>query len=258
MKGIVNGNMNQNGMAGLPSTLMLYNVNFRVIWLATSSMAFKRRSHLVMPGAVFSPKTALDAIEHCKVQQTICMPGHVHALAREPSLNSRDLTPMRYVYLGGDIITVELAKKAQDVFPGAIVRTVHGMTEGWGVLGWFGEDLSLPMPQHHGILSLGQVLPNGLARICDDDGNILGRSESGELLLGGPSQIDHYLENVQSHLFIQNKQGNWLRTGDRAVMDENGQVFILGRIKDIIKTRVGASLSPAVIESVLDREGLEV
>lgn len=70
--------------------------------------------------------------------------------------------------------------------------------------------------------------------------------------------ITHYLDDEQPQSFYSDDHGHWILTGDRAFMDENDRLCIVGRSKDIIK-KTGVSLSPAVIEAVMnDIEGVQV
>lgn len=125
------------------------------------------------------------------------------------------------------------------------------------VLGWRTDRKHEDVPEYHGILAAGVPDAGTSARICDEKGNILGRGESGELHLGGLSMITSYLGGEQPEAFYRDSRGSWVRTGDRALMSDAGAVFIIGRIKDIIK-KTGISLSPAVIESVLNAiDGVE-
>ena len=258
VRGMLNGAVNDMAFADLPSTLIMQNVNFRVICPAMSLSAFRKGGHVVMPGPAFSPKQCLDTIEQCRAELVVCIPVMIQAIARDPLLKSRNLDSLRQVVLGGDMATEDVMSKAQEIFPNAHITTGHGMSEGFGTLGWLVQGLGQPIPSYGSIMSVGAPAPGTLARICADDGTVLQRGEAGQLHLGGPSMIEHYLGNVQPDLFYRDEHGSWVLTGDRAVMDEGGRIFILGRIKDIIK-KTGISLSPAVIESVLNKHtGIEV
>ena len=91
-----------------------------------------------------------------------------------------------------------------------------------------------------------------MVRICDAERRTLSRGEIGDLYIGGPSVIEHYLHNDQATGFYHDESGSWLITGDLALIYETGMLFFLGRSKDIIK-KTGMSLSPTVIESTLNR-----
>lgn len=64
--------------------------------------------------------------------------------------------------------------------------------------------------------------------------------------------VDHYIGNAQPELFFHDSEGTWIRTGDKAVMDEDDYIFMIGRIKDIIK-QSGINVSPGVLEATLNK-----
>ncbi len=94
----------------------------------------------------------------------------------------------------------------------------------------------------------GLPAPTREAQICDEAGNELARGETGELCLAGPGMFWGYYKKPKANR--ESFHGRWFRTGDLATMDENGYVFIVGRIKEMIK-RSGENISAAEIESVL-------
>ena len=214
--------------------------------------------HVIMPSIIPSPVTTLDAVEKFRADLMISIPVSIHSLSRELARRPRDLSSLKRVAIGGDMCTIEALEKFQECFPSAFVTTGHGMTEGISVIGWRDNEVPTPYPQYHGILTLGRVVNGSSLRICDENRRVLPRGQAGELHLGGPCVIHRYLEDAFPHSFYEDEKGEWMLTGDRALMDEEGRIFIIGRIKDIIK-RVGQSLSPAVAESVLNRiDGVEV
>ncbi|KAK5007522.1 hypothetical protein LTR28_005184, partial [Elasticomyces elasticus] len=227
---------------------------FRAIYPALSLSCWTLGATVVRPCYTFSAGRILDAIESHACTMMVCVPAQVHAFADEPSLSTRRLGSFQTLQLGGDIITIDMVDKASRVFGNAVVTTICGMTEGAGFLGW-SSIRTIPVkgpPCYGGIVALGPVLPGAKIRICDVEGQAVTRSAEGELHVSSPSMIERYLDDVQPELFYKDYAGKWLITGDRAMMDEAGYVYIIGRSKDIIKRR-GVPLSPAMIESALDR-----
>ncbi len=100
---------------------------------------------------------------------------------------------------------------------------------------------------------VGKVLPGARIRICPPSSfSVLPRNVPGELHIGGTSVISSYLENADAEAFYTDEYGSWLKTGDQAIIDENGVVHILGRYKDLI-IRGGENISPAKIEKCLEQ-----
>jgi acyl-CoA synthetase (AMP-forming)/AMP-acid ligase II len=100
----------------------------------------------------------------------------------------------------------------------------------------------------------GLASPFREALICDEHGNELPPGETGELCLTGAGLFLGYYKKPKANR--ESFHGRWFRTGDLATMDENGYVFIVGRIKEMIK-RSGENISAAEVEAVL-REHVHV
>ncbi|KAK0099513.1 hypothetical protein ONS96_008351 [Cadophora gregata f. sp. sojae] len=97
----------------------------------------------------------------------------------------------------------------------------------------------------------GPTVPGGKSRICDPETReILPRGVPGELHCGGDLIITEYWTSggkVNKDAFYTDEHGTWIMTGDQAVMEENGDVRIVGRYKDLI-IRGGENISPSAIE----------
>ena len=116
-----------------------------------------------------------------------------------------------------------------------------------------GKDLRVK----HGAVSMGQALPGVKIRVCAAQSrHILGRGEVGELHYGGDIVISGYLYG-DNKSFYDDESGHWIATGDEAMMDADGNIFIFGRYKDII-IRGGENLSPGLIENCLGQAGVQV
>ena len=146
-------------------------------------------------------------------------------------------------------------------FPGVKVQVGHGMTEGGASVMWPAEIKYAPY--HAGTAPIGKVNKGTrlkiVATVTDaTDNNIqergatLKRGELGELHVWSEGFIRGYLDGVNAADFYADENGDrWFITGDTALMNNDGWVYILGRKKDIIK-RAGVPITPAAIESSLD------
>lgn len=229
-----------------------------------------------MPAPAFSAVETLNAFVRCPSKSIFAMliPAQVRLLAEEERSRMgastkrgprSEFSNVKRVVLGGDICTRDVLNQARSLFPCSKVSTGHGMTEASGAIGLLGNSID-EMPIHRGLVAIGKPAGGSSVRIVqpDDEGSsggehvVLPRNEPGDLHIGGPCVILRYLNDVQPEVFYHDRIGNWLVTGDRAVMDDDGFVFILGRTKDIVK-KMGLSLSPAVAEAVMRRQnGVEV
>ena len=101
--------------------------------------------------------------------------------------------------------------------------------------------------------SVGLPLPGLQIRIADDTGRELAAGETGELLVSGPSVMKGYAGRPDETAKVL--QDGWLRTGDLARRDEEGYLFIVGRIKEMLISR-GMNIYPREIEEVLEAHPL--
>ena len=96
----------------------------------------------------------------------------------------------------------------------------------------------------------GIVLPNTTAKIVDPEtGAALNAGEEGELWVKGPQVMQGYLNNARATAETITPDG-WLRTGDIAIVDEDGYMFIVDRLKELIKYK-GFQVAPAELEATL-------
>ena len=122
-------------------------------------------------------------------------------------------------------------------------RAAFGMTE-------IGTGLMMPIEGEEmvGSGSCGIAGPFREARIADPDGRTLPAGESGELLIRGPGIMRGYYNKPEATAAAFH--GDWFRTGDLAVQDEDGFVTIQGRIKEMIR-RAGENISASEVEAAL-------
>ena len=99
------------------------------------------------------------------------------------------------------------------------------MSEGCGLLVTYGTDISKPLPQFHGICTVGVPGISTHVLISSPSGSILKRGAEGELHLGGPAMVDLYLGDVQSELFYTDEAGNWIKTGRQGIHGRAGICF---------------------------------
>ena len=184
----------------------------------------------------------------------LCVPSKVYEIANHPEFDQYRPSCLKVLSLAGDVITEKLVDFAKDALRPELTLNSWGMTEGTGTLGWLpGERIK----SLNGIPGVGKALRGTKVRICKPDTHqAVPFLEVGELHLGGslwPIVIQHYIEDRDADSFYEDEGGRWFITGDRAVMDREGVVYVLGRFKDVIK-RGGLGLSPSVIEGCINKQ----
>lgn len=238
--------------------VLLHTVNFRAVHVLGSAGTWRHGGCVVLGGEVFSARASLAAMAAHRCATALCVPAQVHALA-DAGPEAYDLAAFRALAVGGDIMTRELRDKARATFPGAVVRNSFGMTEGVGIVGWPPGTAMDDADAGGHVAGVGTALPGARIKICDGEKRVLRRGEIGELHLSAASMIAAYYQGEQPELFYADDDGRrWVVTGDRAMLDAKGYLYVLGRSKDVIK-RSGNPLSPAMIEAFLEREfGVQV
>jgi len=163
-------------------------------------------------------------------------PPILRALAAHPLVDRFDLSRLRQLFCSAAPCPPDLLDAASARL-GCEVTDNLGTTEAWGVA------MSAQPPVRG---SVGRIVPDLEAVIVDcDTGQRLGPGETGELWLRGPAVMQGYLGSA-------GEPDGWLRTGDLCSFDAAGNLFVVDRLKDLIKVG-GYSVSPAEVELELTR-----
>ena len=189
------------------------------------------------------PGRAARLIEREQISSFIAPAAMTGDLVAEAAAQGLDLSTLVTVGGGGAPRAPEQVKRIQTTFRQALPATGWGMTETNAIgTGIGGEDYLL-RPNSSGRASAVVDL-----KIVGDNGQTLAAHERGELLIRGASVIQGYWNrpDANADTFID----GWLRTGDVAYLDEDGFLFIVDRIKDLV-IRGGENIGCGEVESAL-------
>jgi 4-coumarate--CoA ligase len=176
------------------------------------------------------------------VTRSFVAPPIVVAMAKHPLVDSYDLSKLEQVFSGAAPLSAELALEAGKRLGCEVVQG-YGMTEMSPV-----SHLT-PVGQFKPG-SVGVTAPNTEMRIVDPlSGEDLGLDADGEIWVRGPQVMLGYLNNAQATASTLDAEG-WLHTGDIGHVDEDGHVFVVDRLKELIKYK-GFQVPPAELEAVL-------
>jgi acyl-CoA synthetase (AMP-forming)/AMP-acid ligase II len=210
------------------------------------SMIWLGGSLVVLPG--FDAATCLDTIEHHGV--TVCMPvpTMLAALADEQCRRPRDLTSLRLIGHAGGPITTSLIRYAHDTFPAAELAQYYGATETAAIVTCLGHEERLLEGGPLG--SVGQPVVGVAVDVVDAGGRSCAAGDVGEVVVRGPNVTTGYWEDAEATAaaFF----GEWYRTGDVGYSDEEGNLWLLDRAKDMIVTG-GENVYSIEVEEVLAR-----
>ena len=186
----------------------------------------------------------LQTLEQYKVTIAPLVPPLVLTLSRAPQVDDYDLSALRLIHCGAATLAENVARACQERLR-CHVRYGYGMTE---VSPLSHASLANPKKQKAG--SVGYCLPNTECRIVDyTTGAELAHDENGEIWVRGPQVMKGYLGNAQATAEMIDPDG-WLRTGDIGYCDHEGRLFVVDRLKELIKTN-GRQVAPAELEALL-------
>nr|QQH14889.1 4-coumarate-CoA ligase-like 5 [Cirsium japonicum] len=156
-----------------------------------------------------------------------------------------DLRSLKWAISGGAPLSKELTEGFIEKFPGVTIMQGYGLTETTGI----GASTDT-MEESRRYGTAGMLSSNMEAKIVDpDSGKALEVNQTGELWLKGPTVMKGYFSNAEATASTVDSSG-WLRTGDLCYIDEDGFIFVVDRLKELIKYK-GYQVPPAELEALL-------
>ncbi|USW52954.1 Putative AMP-dependent synthetase/ligase, Condensation domain, phosphopantetheine binding ACP [Septoria linicola] len=203
-----------------------------------------------IPSAAFEPAATLQAIQDEKLTHLPGPPSLLNALVNHPSCKTTDTTSLKMIAMAAAVVMPEAIKAVGEALSCKNIACPFGMSEGTPITYHPYRNLPIEYSETDGITT-GPCTAGARVRICAPDSrDLLQRGELGELHIGGPMIVPGYLGRDSDELYVDDGS-QWMITGDQAKMDDKGEVYIMGRYKDLI-IRAGENISPSSIEAVLD------
>lgn len=201
---------------------------------------------IIYPSEGFDPQSTLQAVEQEKATALFGVPTMFIAELDLPDFDKYDLTSLRTGIMAGSPCPVEVMKKVQSLMHISEMEIAYGMTETSPV----STQTRIGTPLDKQVSTVGKVHPHLEIKIIDPNtGLLVPRGESGEFCTRGYSVMLKYWNNQEATKQAIDQVG-WMHTGDLGVMDDEGYVKIVGRIKDMI-VRGGENVYPREIEEFL-------
>ena len=203
---------------------------------------YKGATVVTMPR--FDLEEFLALMQEHRVTFACLVPPIVLALAKHTVVDKYDLSALERVLSGAapiDEATVRAAaaRLSCDVLQG------YGLTETSPVI-----SAPTPDPAQGRPGSTGLILPDTEIRIRDlETDEALGPDQDGEIMIRGPQVMPGYLDDPEANAFTLEPDG-WLHTGDIGHADANGYLYVVDRLKELIKYR-GFQVPPAELEALL-------
>jgi acyl-CoA synthetase (AMP-forming)/AMP-acid ligase II len=176
------------------------------------------------------------------ITRSFVAPPIVVALAKHPIVDNYDLSKLEQVFSGAAPLSAELALECGARL-GCDVVQGYGMTE-------LSPVSHLTPPGNFKPGSCGVTAPSTLTKVVDPaTGEELGIDQDGEVCIQGPQVMVGYLNNQQATDATIDPDG-WLHTGDIGHIDADGHLYVVDRLKELIKYN-GFQVAPAELEALL-------
>ncbi|WP_121747624.1 4-coumarate--CoA ligase family protein [Streptomyces sp. E2N166] len=195
----------------------------------------------------FDLEQFLAAIQNHRITGLYVAPPIVLALAKHPLVADYDLSSLKYIVSAAAPLDAKLAAACSRRLGLPPVGQAYGMTElspGTHVVPL--DAMSAAPPG-----TVGKLIAGTEMRVVslDDPGKDLGVGESGEILIRGPQVMKGYLGRPDATAAMIDEHG-WLHTGDVGHVDADGWLFVVDRVKELIKYK-GFQVAPAELEALL-------
>jgi acyl-CoA synthetase (AMP-forming)/AMP-acid ligase II len=231
-------------LAGEGERLIAVLPFFHIYGLVVLMAAAVARGSTLVTMPRFELEEFLRLLQEHRITRAYVAPPIVLALAKHPLVDKYDLSSLRSIFSGAAPLDASLERACAERL-GCEVIQGWGLTETSPVVT---TNYNAPMGPKPG--SVGVALPNTELRVVDPaTGADVGRGETGELLVRGPQVMKGYLNSPEATSEMLDPDG-WLHTGDLGYVDADGYVFIVDRVKELIKYK-GLQVAPAELEAVL-------
>ncbi|MEZ4520517.1 MAG: AMP-binding protein [Thermomicrobiales bacterium] len=201
---------------------------------------------IVIPAEIFDPEYTLETVQAERCTALYGVPTMFIAELNHPRFGEFDLSTLRTGIMAGSPCPIEVMRQVMSKMHMAEVTIAYGMTETSPVS--FQSKTDDPIEKR--VSTVGPIHPHVECKIIDPEtGAVVPRGVTGELLSRGYIVMLGYWNNPEATAEAIDA-GRWMHTGDLAVMDEDGYVNIVGRVKDMI-IRGGENVYPREIEEFL-------
>jgi len=188
---------------------------------------------------------ALDAFRNIakrRVTNAFFVPTQLHRLIRSEDRSRFDLSSLRVIVSGAAPLATTTKEAIFECFPGVELHELYGLTE-TGLI----TNLR-PADQMRKVRCAGQAFINMEFRVVGEDGGDVACGEVGEIITRGPTLFDGYYGNEEATRKAW--RNGWLHTGDLGKVDDEGFLYIVDRLKDMILSG-GVNIYPKDIEDAV-------
>ncbi|TVL91959.1 AMP-binding protein [Streptomyces sp. SAJ15] len=199
---------------------------------------------VLRPG--FDPGDVLAAVERERLTDLWLLPPLLYRLLDHPDIATTDLSSLRRISYGGCPASAARLRQAAEVF-GPVLYGWYGQAEA-GLITEVG-------PAEHAVtggagqITVGRATPGVEIAVRDETGAAVEPGTVGEIFVHTPQTMTGYWKQPELTAEVLGPDG-WVRTGDAGYLDEDGYLFLVDRVKDLIIV-VGGHVYPAELEELL-------
>ncbi|ORZ02504.1 hypothetical protein BCR43DRAFT_465599 [Syncephalastrum racemosum] len=213
----------------------MYGLNLSVL-----AALYMRMPVIVLPR--FELTRYCEAVQKYKITFSAIVPPVALLLAKSEEVLKYDFSSVRNLVCGAAPLDADLQQAVRKRFPQVVIRQGYGLTETSPVVCF--EDADDVVPGSSGVLMASSEI-----KVVNDEGKELGPNERGELWVKGPNIMKGYLNRPEETARCIDKDG-YFHTGDVVIVDDKGRIYIVDRIKELIKYK-GFQVAPAELEGIL-------
>lgn len=192
----------------------------------------------------FDAAKVVDEIERSGVTCVWMAPAMLRAVLDEPGVEGRDLSSVRLIIAGGAQLPIPFIDRLEQVFPSAWLADAYGLTETVS-----GDTFLDRASTRTKLGSVGRPCLYLELQVWGPDGRPVPPGERGEVVLRGPKVFAGYWRDPEATAAAF--EGGWFHTGDVGVLDDDGYLYIVDRLKDLIISG-GENIAGSEVERVLD------
>ena len=195
---------------------------------------------------LFDPGPVLDICERDRVTFTVMVPTMIQMVLDHPSYAPERLASLETLGYGASPMSTSLLERVLAISPDIKVIQAYGMTENFGIL-------TMLMPEDHRtggelLRSAGRPVINTVVTVQDPDGNVLAPGQTGEVCAkAGNYMREYWHRREQTEAAFA---GGWYHTGDAGYLDEQGYLYLVDRVKDMIVSG-GENVYSAEVENAI-------
>ena len=223
----------------LISPLPFFHIYASVVSLLYSGW---QGQQLITMSGRFDLELFCQLLEQHQPERAHLVPPIILGMAKSPVVDKYDVSSLRQIVSAAAPLSSDIETAIHDRL-GVSVKQAWGMSE-LSPIGTFNTDAGAKSG------SVGPLVSSTQAKVLDKDGNSLPPNQPGELVIRGPQVMLGYLDDPDKTAECLSPDSGWLRTGDVAMYDEDGHVYVTDRLKELIKVR-GYAVAPAELEALL-------